>query len=126
MKRILLLIGLVVAIAIPLTAFAATSDAPAAQAIRGFCGIDTSKLTDQQKTDMNDQSKKMMDLKKESINKMVENKTITKEQGEATIKRIDDMTKYRQENGFVGGCGMGGFGGRGMRGGCGGCTAPTN
>ena len=126
MKKLLLLIGLIVALAVPLTAFAATSDAPAAQALRGFCGIDTSKLTDQQKTDLNDQFKKQMDLRKESINKMVANGTITKEQGDAAIKNIDDMTKYRQENGFTGGMRMGrGFGGgRGMGGGCGtnGCT----
>lgn len=116
MKKLLMLIGLIVALSVPVAAFAATSDAPAAQAIRGFCGIDTSKLTDQQKTDLNDQFKKMMDLKKESINKMVANGTLTKEQGEAAIKNLDDMIKYRQENGVIGGMGMGkGFGGgRGM------------
>lgn len=128
MKKLLMIIGIVVALAVPLTAFAATSDAPAAQAIRGICGIDASKLTDQQKADLNDQFKKMMDLKKESINKMVANGTLTAAQGTAAIKQTDDMIKYRQENGFTGRMG-GGFGGRGMRAGyggsCGGFTAPT-
>lgn len=116
MKKLLIVIGLIVALAVPLTAFAATSDAPAAQTFRSWCGIDFSKLTDQQKTDLNDSFNKMMDLRKESINKMVENGAITKDQGDAAIKNINDMIKYRQENGFVGGMGMGkGFGGgRGM------------
>jgi len=124
MKKLLIVIGLAVALMVPLTTFAAASDAPAAQAIRGLCGIDTSNLTDQQKADLNEQSNKMIDLKKESINKMVANGTLTKEQGETAIKSIDDMIKYRQENGFTGGT-MGGFGGHGMNRGCGGCTLPA-
>ena len=111
MKKLFLVLSLVLAISVPLGVFAATSDTPAAQTFRGWCGIDFSTLTDQQKADLNDSFNKMMDLRKESINKMVENGAITKEQGDAAIKRIDDMIKYRQDNGFVGG--FGGFGGRG-------------
>ena len=48
-----------------------------------------------------------MDLREESINKMVDNGTITKEQGDAALKRIDDMVKCGQENGTAAGC-MGG------------------
>jgi Spy/CpxP family protein refolding chaperone len=111
-KKLLIAIGLIVVLAVlavASVAFAATSDAPAAQAIRGFCGFDASELTDQQNADLNDSYQKMMDLRKESINKMVENGTITKEQGDAALKRIDDMVKYRQENGTVGGrCGSNG------------------
>lgn len=118
MKKLLIVISLILALAVPLTAFAATSDAPVAQAVRSFCGIDTSKLTTAQKTDLTDQFKKQMDLKKETINIMVSNGTITKEQGIASIKNIDDTIKYRNDNGFTGGMGMGRGGGRGM----GGCT----
>jgi hypothetical protein len=114
MKKILLGIVAAILIMAPLTAFAATSDAPAAQAIRSFCGIDFSKLTDAQKTDLNDSFNKMMDLRKESINTMVEDGAITKEQGDAAIKRFDDMAKYREENGFAGGRMGGGIGGPGM------------
>lgn len=109
-KKLLMVIGLIVVLvvlAIPSVAYAATSDAPAAQAIRGFCGFDTSKLTDQQNADLNDSYQKMMDLREESINKMVDNGTITKEQGDAALKRIDDMVKCGQENGTAAGC-MGG------------------
>ena len=123
MKKLLIVITLVLALAVPLTAFAATSSAPVAQAVRSFCGIDTSKLTTAQKADLTDQFKKQMELKKETINKMVSNGSITKEQGAAYIKNIDDMIKYHNDNGFTGGMGMG-RGGRG--GGCGmganGCT----
>ena len=109
-KKLLIAIGLIVVLvvlAIPSVAYAATSDAPAAQAIRGFCGFDTSELTDQQNADLNDSCQKMMDLREESINKMVENGTITKEQGDAALKGIDDKVKCGQENGTAAGC-MGG------------------
>ncbi len=119
--------ALVLAFGATFASFAATSNTPAAQAFRNFCGIDTSKLTDQQKTDLSDSFKKMTDLRKETINKMVSNGTLTKEQGDAAVKRADDMSQYRQENGFACGPGMGkGFGGgRGMRGGCTFNAAPT-
>lgn len=116
MKKLFIVLSLVLAISVPLTAFAATSDTPVAQTFRSWCGIDFSKLTDQQKTDLDDSFNAMMDLRKESINKMVDNGSITKEQGDAAIKSIDDMIKYRQENGFVGGFGGHGMG-RGFRGG---------
>lgn len=72
----------------------------------------------------------MMDLRKESINKMAAYGTITREQGDAAIQQIDAMIKYHQENGFTGGMGRG-FGGRGMgrcfgSNGCPGFTAPGN
>ena len=111
MKKLFLVLSLVLAILIPFSVFAATSDTTAAQTFRGWCGLDTSTLTDQQKADLNDSFNKMMDLRKESINTMVANGAITKAQGDAAIKRIDDMIKCRQDNGFVGG--FGGFGGRG-------------
>lgn len=129
MKKILIVMALVVALAVPFTAFAATSDAPLAQTFRNFCGIDTSKLTDEQKSDLNDQFEKMMDLRKQSVQTMVDNGTITKEQGDAVIKNFEEMAKYRQENGIVGGFGGHGKGmgmGRGFGGN--GCTfnvAPT-
>lgn len=125
-KKLLIAVVLVVVLSLPTAAFAATSDTPTAQAIRGFCGIDTSTLTDQQKADLNNQYQKMIDLRKETINEMVADSAITEAQGDAAIKRIDDMVKYRQENGFSGGMGRGFGGGCGMRGGYSFNTAPTN
>ena len=124
MKKILLIVSIVLAVALPFSAFAAASDTTAAPITRGFCGIDASQLTDQQKADLDEQFNKMMVLKKESINKMVANGALTKAQGDAAIDRLDDMIKYHKENGFTGGFGMGrgaGLGrgmGRGFGGGC--------
>ena len=117
MKKLLIIGGLVAALAIPFTAFAATSDSQPAKAVRGFFGIDASKLTEQQKADLESYDKKIHELQKEKINKMIENGTVTKEQGESAIKRMDEMEKFRQENGITSpgmGRGMGkGFGGKG-------------
>ena len=99
--------ALIFALALPITAFAGTTNTPVGNSIRQFCGIDTSKLTTAQKTDMMNSWKNVMEAKKEAVNKMVENKTITKAEGDATLKSIDDMIKYRTENGFGTGSGNG-------------------
>jgi hypothetical protein len=83
------------------TVFAATSDTTNAKNIRGFFGIDSSKLTDQQKETVKSYSQKMADLQKEFIDNMVTNGAITKTQGDAGIARIDEMLKSEAENGFM-------------------------
>jgi hypothetical protein len=89
-KRTIFILVAILTIALPISVFAATSDTSAGKVIRGFFGIDTTKLTDKQKSDVKDYSKKMADLQKEFINKMVENGSITKAQGDAASKRIDE------------------------------------
>ena len=118
-KNLLVILAVVTVIAVPFSVFAATSDAPAAKAVRSFLGIDASKLTDVQKADVESYSKKMADLKKEFINKMVENGSMTKEQGDAAVKRLDEMLEKGDTNGLLGGMGMmkGGPGGFAKRGG---------
>lgn len=106
-KMITMLLVFVFAIALPITAFAGTTDTAVGNSIRLFCGIDTSKLTDQQKTDMLDSYKQMMEAKKDAVKKMVANKTITAAEGDALLKSIDDMVKYRVDNGFNTGTGYG-------------------
>lgn len=115
-KKVLIILAVIVALAIPLSVYAATSDTPAAKSVRGFFGIDTSKLTDQQKSDIKDYSQKMADLQKQFINKMVENGTMTKEQGDAAISRIDAAQKNGTLNGLMKGMGMFGFEGNGGKG----------
>lgn len=132
MKRKLILILAVVAVlTVSFTVFALASDTPAAQNIRWFFGIDTSKLTDQQKADMNDSiskmteqqkenAQKMADLQKEAIDKMVANGAMTKEQGDAAKAKIDEQLKNMEQNrlgkGFGLGMGKGDFGFPGMSG----------
>lgn len=110
MKK-LLVAGLLVLslVAVPLTVMAAAPvSGPGA-----YCGLSGVTLTDQEKADYLDAFKKMMNLKKEAIEKAVKSGTITKAQGDLALQRIDARIKYRQDNGTV-------FGGGGMRGGRGG------
>jgi hypothetical protein len=102
MKKILIVITIVAALAIPVTAFAANSNSPAAANIRSFCGIgiNASNLTEQQRADLTASINKMFDLKKETINKMIQDGTITKEQGELALNRLEDMIKYHNVNGY--------------------------
>jgi polyhydroxyalkanoate synthesis regulator phasin len=106
-KKVLIVLALIIVLAVPISVFAATSDAPVAKNIRGFFGIDTSKLTDLQKADVKDFTQKSADLQKDFINKMVANGSMTKEQGDAEIKRIDDMLKNGTTDGFLPGLGKG-------------------
>ena len=91
-RKLIITIAVVFAITIPATVFAATSSTTTAKSIRGFFGfgIDTSKLTDMQKADVSTYTKKLADLQKEFIDKMVSNGTLTKDQGTMATKKIDD------------------------------------
>lgn len=115
MKKILILIAVVIAFVIPITAFAATNAAspnPAKGAAEKFQKeplFDPSKLTDAQKKVLEEQQGKAIALKKETINKMVESGIITKEKGDTMISRLDQKEKIHKEKGLVGfGFGKGG------------------
>ena len=109
MKKFIVIALIIAAILIPLTAFAATNDVvPTQTPAQGAKvekarppQIDPSKLTDAQKKDLEDQHLKMIALQKETIAKMVANSTITKEQGDEMISRMDQMEKTRIEKGIV-------------------------
>ncbi len=105
--RILITAGIIAALLVPFSVFAATSDSSVAKTVRGFFGIDFSKLSDQQKADVNTYSQKMAELQKEFVDKMVSNGTMTKEQGDAEKSRIDKALKASQDNGNAYGYGMG-------------------
>lgn len=92
-RKILTVLAIVTALAIPASVFAATSNTPVPKAIRSFLGIDTSKLTDTQKAAVTDYTQKAASLQKDFINKMVANGSMTKEQGDAQIAKIDDAVK---------------------------------
>lgn len=108
MRKLFFVLAVVIIVAIPIAAFAATSDSQAAANIRGFCGIgvNTSNLTDKQKADLDESFNKMIELRKETINKMVQDGLLTKEQGDLQLKQLEDMVKYHQENGSGYGFGM--------------------
>ena len=106
-RKISVVLAVIAALVIPFSAFAATSDATVAKNVRGFFGIDASKLTDVQKADVKDFTEKMAELQKGFVNKMVDNGALTKEQAEAEIERIEDMLANGQKKPFMFGMGMG-------------------
>lgn len=121
-KAILVLVALIV-LSMPVGAYAATLNTAITGNARGFCGVrfDPSTLTEEQKEDLDEAFNKMIELKKETINKMVQNGLMTEAQGDLALERLEEMVKYHEENGFGYGMGMmGGYGnGRGTRGGYG-------
>lgn len=100
MKKLYIVLAILIILAIPFSVFATTSNTQTAKTIRSLCGIDTSKLSKQQKDDMLNSWKKVMEAKKDAINDMVDNKIITKEKASEVIDQIDEMIKYHEENGF--------------------------
>lgn len=117
MKKLIVLLVVVSVLLIPVGVYAATSDTEVAQSVRNFCGfgVDTTELTEEQKADLEESFDQMIEVRRESINKMIENGLLTEEEGEEALERLEEMVEYQQENGFVMGQGMmNGFGrGRG-------------
>jgi len=102
----LIVLAVVLALAIPLTVFAANTDSPLTNSIKGFFGIDTSKLTPEQEQIITDYNKKIADLEKEFINKLLSEGLITQQQADNIIKNIDSkVSKANQDNVpfFIGG-----------------------
>lgn len=110
MKKLFITLGIIIALALPVTAFTAASDTPIIKDLGGFCGINATNLTNKQNGNVTESYNKMMNLRKENVKKMVTNGTISKLQGDAYIRRIDEMVKYYKANGLNFNQGMGGFG----------------
>lgn len=116
-RNIVIALAVTAALTVPFSVFAAASDTTTVKSIRGFFGIDTSKLTDQQKADVDSYAAKMADLRKQFIDQMVKNGTITQAQGDAEKSRIDEALKNGDAGGFLnGGRGLGKEAGVGMGG----------
>ncbi len=114
-RKILIVAAIVTTLVVPFSVFAATSDSSTAKSIRGFFGIDTSKLTEKQKSDVKDYSQKLTQLQKDFINDMVENGSMTKEQSDDAIKKMEEAAKNAEAKGFIPGFGGGkGPGGPGV------------
>lgn len=121
MKKVLLVLAAAIALSLPAGVYAVTSDSEAAQNVRNFCGfgVDASNLTEQQKSDLEESFNQMIEVRKGSINRMISNGLITKEEGALALERLNVMVQYHKGNGY--GYGMGMMGGtrhgRGMMGG---------
>ena len=76
----------------------------------GLRGLNLSNITDAQKADLTNFTKKMAELRKALVNKMVADGVLTQAQGTSEIERIDNMTS--SDNGINL---RKGFGGKGSR-----------
>jgi hypothetical protein len=114
-KKVVLPLIAVLVVLIPFSVFGATSSSTIAKGIRGFLGIDSSKLTDTQKSDIKSYNQKMADLQKDFLNQMVKNGSITQAQADAEIKKIEDALKNNDGTYVTPGFGRGFGGERGMR-----------
>jgi Protein of unknown function (DUF2680). len=88
-RKVLITTAIALTLAVPSSVFAATSTSSTAVMIRGLFGIDSSKLTAAQLADVTDYSKKMADLQKSLLDKMVSNGAMTQAQADIQKAQID-------------------------------------
>jgi polyhydroxyalkanoate synthesis regulator phasin len=106
-KKFIVSLSTLAILAVPFSAFAATSASTTAQSVKDFFGIDASKLTDTQKADMKSYSGKFASLEKEYINQMVSDGSMTKDEGDAALKLIDERVSSGNDYAFIPGFGGG-------------------
>ena len=113
MKKWTLISVLVLALmAVPVVAYAAGFGIPGMglgtgqgnQGTQGNCpysGVDSSTLTDEQKAEIAAAFQSRMEERKAAVQEQLNAGTITRDQAEAALQRIDAMIQYHQENGFT-------------------------
>ena len=108
MRKALLIIAIVVLALVPVTAYALVVNSPARADIRAYYNgsTDRQELTQQQQADLDESHQKMIDLRKETINKMVQDGLLTAEQAQQELQQLDLMAAYHAENGGSYGYGM--------------------
>lgn len=108
MRKALLIIAIVVLALVPVAAFAliATTPARTAAATADNAPAATRELTEQQQADLEESFQKMIELRKETINTMVQNGLLTEEQGQLALERLDQMAERIAENGYENGYGF--------------------
>lgn len=115
MRKTLLIIAIVVLALVPFAAFALIATTPARTAVRSVDEVPAvrQELTEQQQADLEESFQEMIELRKETINKMVQNGLMTEEEGKLAIERLDQLTERIAENGYANSYGLmrGCFGG---------------
>lgn len=104
MRKALLILAIVLLVLAPVAAYALIVNSPA----RGASDVSAvrQELTQEQQADLAESYQQMIDLRKESIDKMVEDGLLTAEQGQLEKDRLDAMAEYRAENGYPFGYGV--------------------
>lgn len=107
MRKALLIVAIVILVLTPVAAYALMTVSPAPGNV--CFTSDRQELTQQQQADLQESHQKMIDLRKESIQKMVQDGLLTPEEGQQALEQLDRMADYSAENGSTFGFGrMGG------------------
>lgn len=115
-KKVFVVLTAAMLLAAPFSVYAATSDAGIVTGLRGSCGLGINiSLTEEQKIAMEESFNQIIEVKKEAINNMVKDGTLTQEQGDQALERMNAMAEYHEENGY----------GVGMMNGMGNCQGTT-
>jgi hypothetical protein len=101
MKRVIVAILLLIAVAIPLAVFAEAPYTGGAGKSCGKPGTGQPGLTEQQRRDMLDSSISVLIAKKEAVGILMKSGVISKEQGETVIARLDMEIEYRGKYGMM-------------------------
>ena len=112
MRKALLIIAIVVLALVPIAAYALVVNTPVRADVRAYYNGSSNRqaLTQQQQTDLQESHQKMIDLRKETINKMVQDGLLTAEQAQIELQQLDEMAAYHAENvsnygyGMMNGC----------------------
>ena len=112
MRKALLIIAIVVLALVPFAAYMLIVNTPARVAVSTDTQTATTagqELTEQQQADLQESHQKMIDLRKESIQKMVQDGLLTQAEGQQALEQLDRMAAYFAESGSTFGFGrMGG------------------
>lgn len=108
MRKALMIIAIVILVLTPVAAYALATYSPARADVR-YSGYQQ-ELTQQQEADLQESYQQMIDLRKETINKMVQDGLLTQEEGQSALAQLDEMAAYHAENGYTFGYGMMGYG----------------
>ena len=108
MRKALLIIAIVILVLVPVAAFALANYSP----VRSDVSYPAyqQELTQQQEADLQESFQQMIDLRKETTNKMVQDGLLTQEEGQEALAQLDEMAAYHAENGYAFGYGMMGYG----------------
>lgn len=104
MRKTLLIIAIAILVLTPVVAYAIVANSPVR--VKAVLPEYRQELTQQQQTDLQESFQKMLDLRKESVNKMVTDGLLTEEQGRQALEQLDAMAAYHAENGYAFGYGM--------------------
>jgi Tfp pilus assembly protein PilE len=101
MRKALLIIAIVVLALVPVTAYALVVNSPARADVRAYYNgsMDRQELTQQQQAALDESHQESIDLRKETINKMVQDGLLTAEQAQQELQQLDLMAAYHAENG---------------------------